>query len=124
VLHGVLDSNFKLCVFVVIGLIKGEIEKPSGQFLGLNSNLGQFQFVFLLSLFRLKNRVCLSHIVQVVGAPWRAVMRIVAGVRDLVQRIGDGRTGRVLSGRAVERSGGPMYGLHRARENEEHVFLS
>jgi hypothetical protein len=35
VLHEVLDSNFKLCAFVVIGLIKGEIEKPSGQFLGL-----------------------------------------------------------------------------------------
>jgi hypothetical protein len=30
VLHGVLDSNFKLCAFVVNGLIKGEIEKPSG----------------------------------------------------------------------------------------------
>jgi hypothetical protein len=28
--HGVLDSNFKLCAFVVNGLIKGEIEKPSG----------------------------------------------------------------------------------------------
>jgi hypothetical protein len=49
VLHEVLDSNFKLCAFVVIGLIKGEIEKPSGPFLGdcdesstwrgLNSNL-------------------------------------------------------------------------------------
>jgi hypothetical protein len=35
VLHGVLDSNFKLCGFVVNGLIKGEIEKSSGQFLGL-----------------------------------------------------------------------------------------
>ncbi len=35
VLHGVLDSNFKLCAFVVNGLIKGEIEKPSGQYLGL-----------------------------------------------------------------------------------------
>jgi hypothetical protein len=35
VLHGILDSNFKLCAFVVNGLIKGEIEKPSGQFLGL-----------------------------------------------------------------------------------------
>jgi hypothetical protein len=34
-LHGVLDSNFKLCAFVVNRLIKGEIEKPSGQFLGL-----------------------------------------------------------------------------------------
>jgi hypothetical protein len=29
------DLRFKLCVFVVNGLIKGEIEKPSGQFLGL-----------------------------------------------------------------------------------------
>jgi hypothetical protein len=35
VLHGVLYSNFKLCAFVVNGLIKGEIKKPSGQFLGL-----------------------------------------------------------------------------------------
>jgi hypothetical protein len=35
VLHGVLDSNFKLCAFVVNGLIKGEIEKSSGQFLSL-----------------------------------------------------------------------------------------
>jgi hypothetical protein len=35
VLHGVLDSNFKICAFVVNGLIKGEIEKPRGQFLGL-----------------------------------------------------------------------------------------
>jgi hypothetical protein len=34
-LHGVLDSNFKLCAFVVNGLIKGEIEKLSSQFLGL-----------------------------------------------------------------------------------------
>jgi hypothetical protein len=30
----------------------------------------------------------------------------VVGVGDLVQRTGDGRTGRVLGGRAVERSGG------------------
>jgi hypothetical protein len=35
VLHRVLDSKFKLCAFVVNGLIKGEIEKPSGPFLGL-----------------------------------------------------------------------------------------
>jgi hypothetical protein len=35
VLHGVLDLNFKLCDFIVNGLIKGEIEKPSGQFVGL-----------------------------------------------------------------------------------------
>jgi hypothetical protein len=35
VLHGVLDLNFNLCAFVINGLIKREIEKPSGQFLGL-----------------------------------------------------------------------------------------
>jgi hypothetical protein len=35
VLHGVLDSNFIHHAFVVNGLIKGEIEKPSSQFLGL-----------------------------------------------------------------------------------------
>jgi hypothetical protein len=35
VLHGILDLNFKLCAFVVNGLIKGEIEKPSGHLLGL-----------------------------------------------------------------------------------------
>jgi hypothetical protein len=35
VLHGVLDSNFKLCAFIVNGLIKAEIEKPSGPFLSL-----------------------------------------------------------------------------------------
>jgi hypothetical protein len=35
VLHGVMDSNFKLFAFVINELIKGEIEKPSGQFLGL-----------------------------------------------------------------------------------------
>jgi hypothetical protein len=34
-LHVVLDLNFKIYVFVVNGLIKWEIEKPSGQFLGL-----------------------------------------------------------------------------------------
>jgi hypothetical protein len=35
VLLGILNSNFKLYVFVVNGLIKGEIEKSSGQFLSL-----------------------------------------------------------------------------------------
>jgi hypothetical protein len=35
VLHGVLHLNSKLCAFVGNGLIKGEIEKPSSQFLGL-----------------------------------------------------------------------------------------
>jgi hypothetical protein len=47
--------------------------------------------------------------VQVVGAAWRAVMRIVTG--DLVQRTGDGRTDCVLDGRTIERSGGAVSGL-------------
>jgi hypothetical protein len=35
VLHGVLDSNFKLCAFYCQWTHQGEIEKPSGQCLGL-----------------------------------------------------------------------------------------
>jgi hypothetical protein len=71
----------------------------------------------------LENHVCLSRGVQVAGAAWRAVMRIVVGVGDLVQRTGDGRTGRVLSGRAIERSGSVMCGLHRTRGDEKRRFL-
>jgi hypothetical protein len=63
------------------------------------SGVVSFCFVFLLPLFHLENRVCLSRGVQVAGAAWRAVTRTVAG--DLVQRTGDGGTGRVLGGRAV-----------------------
>jgi hypothetical protein len=62
--------------------------------------------------------------VQVAGAAWRAATRIVIGVGDLVQGIGDGRTGWVLGGRAIERSGGTVCGLHRACEDEERGFLS
>jgi hypothetical protein len=47
--------------------------------------------VLPLSLFRLENRVCLSHGVQVAGAAWRVATRIVAGVGDLVQRTEDGQ---------------------------------
>jgi hypothetical protein len=65
----------------------------------------------------------LSRGVQVAGTPWSAAMRIVVGVGDLVQRTGDGRTGRVLSDRAIERSGGAMCDLHRARGDEKRGFL-
>jgi hypothetical protein len=61
--------------------------------------------------------------VQVAGTAWRAAMRTVAGVEDLVQRTGDGRTGRILGGRAVERSGGIVCGLHLARGDKERGFL-
>jgi hypothetical protein len=51
------------------------------------------------------------------------MMRIVAGVGDLVQRTRDSHTGRVLGGRTIERSGGTMCGLHHARRDEERGFL-
>jgi hypothetical protein len=50
-------------------------------------------------------------------------MRIVVGVGDLVQRIGDDRIGRVLDSRTIERSGDVMCGLHRARGDKKHMFL-
>jgi hypothetical protein len=65
----------------------------------------------------------LSRGVQVAGATWRAATRIMVGVGDLVQRTEDGRTGWVLGGRTIERSGGVVCGLHRAREDEKHEFL-
>jgi hypothetical protein len=61
--------------------------------------------------------------VQVVSAAWCAAMTIVAGGGDLVQGAGDGRTGRVLGGRAIERLGGTVCGMHRACGDEEHGFL-
>jgi hypothetical protein len=71
----------------------------------------------------LKNRVCLSRGVQVAGVAWREAMRIMTGVGDLVQRTGDGRTSRVLDGRTIEKSGGAVCGLHRARGGKERRFL-
>jgi hypothetical protein len=50
-------------------------------------------------------------------------MRFVTGVGDLVQMTENGRTGRVLGGRAIERSGGAVCGLHHARGDEEREFL-
>jgi hypothetical protein len=51
------------------------------------------------------------------------MMRIVTGVEDLVQRIRDGRTGQVLGGRAIERSGDAVCSMHHARGDEERRFL-
>jgi hypothetical protein len=71
----------------------------------------------------LENHICLSRGVQVEGAAWRAATRTMAGVGDLVQRTGDGRTGRVLGDRAVKRSGGAVCGLHLTREDKKRGFL-
>jgi hypothetical protein len=40
-----------------------------------------------------------------------------------VQRTGDGRTGRVLSGQTIRRLGDAVYGLYLARGDEERGFL-
>jgi hypothetical protein len=45
---------------------------------------GTFQLFYLYPLFHVENHVCLSRGVQVAGAAWRTVMRIVAGVGDLM----------------------------------------
>jgi hypothetical protein len=79
--------------------------------------------VLPLSLSHLENHVCLSRGVQVASVTWWAVMRIMAEVADLVQRIGDGRTGRVLGGWTIGRSGDAVCGLHRACVDEECGFL-
>jgi hypothetical protein len=59
----------------------------------------------------------------VAGAAWHTVMRIMAGVGDRVWRTKDGRKGRVLGGRAIERSGGAVCDLHHARGDEQRGFL-
>jgi hypothetical protein len=61
--------------------------------------------------------------VQVVGAAWHVATRIMAGVGDLVQRTGDGRTSQILGDRVIERSGGAVCDLHRACGDKERGFL-
>jgi hypothetical protein len=61
---------------------------------------------------------------QVAGAAWRAVTRIVPGVGDLMQRTGDDRTGRVLDGRTIKRSDDIVCDLYRTRVDEERGFLN
>jgi hypothetical protein len=47
----------------------------------------------------------------------------MAGVGDLVQRTGDGRTSQILGDRVIERSGDVVCGLHRACGDKERGFL-
>jgi hypothetical protein len=79
--------------------------------------------IYLLPLIHLENHVCLYLGLLEAVAAWRVAMRIIAGVGDLVQRIGDGRTGRVLGGRAIVGSGAAVCRLHRVCEDEESGFL-
>jgi hypothetical protein len=82
-----------------------------------------FHLFYLYLCSWLKDHVCLSRGVQVAGAAWRAMMRIVVGVGGLVQRIGDGRTAWVLSGRMIRRSADAVCGLHRTHGDDERGFV-
>jgi hypothetical protein len=56
-------------------------------------------------IFRVEKRFCLSRDVYVTGAAWRTMMRIEAGVRDLVHRTRDGQAqvGYLVAGRLRSR---------------------
>jgi hypothetical protein len=47
----------------------------------------------------------------------------MARVGDLMQRTGDGRTGRVLGGPTIGRLGDAVYDLYSARRDKERGFL-
>jgi hypothetical protein len=70
-----------------------------------------------------ENHVYLSRGVHVTGAALPATMRIVTGVGDLMQMTGDSRTGRILGGQTIGRSGNIVCGLHRACRDEERIFF-
>jgi hypothetical protein len=73
---------------------------------------GTVLFCFFYLCFVGESRLLVSWCA---GAALCAAMKTVTGVGDLVQRTRDGRTGRVLGGRTVERSDGAVCGLHLAR---------
>jgi hypothetical protein len=71
----------------------------------------------------LENRVCFSRAVQVAGVAWRVATRIMVGVGELMQRTGDGCTGRIVGDRMIERSDGVVCDLHRAHRDKKREFL-
>jgi hypothetical protein len=120
--------------FVINGLIKGEIKKPSGQYLGLicdksltcrglHSNPRYFDS-FTLS-FGSYRESCLLVL-------WCAGDRcgMVDSDEDLdrsrrsgAEDRGWSSTGWVLGGRTIGSSGDTVYGLYRAQGDDERVFL-
>jgi hypothetical protein len=99
--HCVIDSKCKHCAFCYQWTHQGEdwetkwsvpwfdCDEPM-TCCGLISNLGYFRGSILLHIVRVENHVWLSRGVHVTGTTWWAAMRIMTGVRDLVQRIRDG----------------------------------
>jgi hypothetical protein len=79
-----------------------QTNKLTTWFLSLNFNSRSFLWFYPYYLSCVENRVCLSHGVQVIDAIWWAMIRIVAGVGDLVQRIEDGQAqvGYLVVGRS------------------------
>jgi hypothetical protein len=54
---------------------------------------------------------------------WRVATRIMVGVGELMQRTGDGCTGRIVGDRMIERSDGVVCDLHRAHRDKKREFL-
>jgi hypothetical protein len=110
-----------------------KVDKSSGQSLGLivmsywlceiwiwtRDSFVYFTFIFV----SFEESCLLVSWCAVAGAAWHTVMRIMVEVGDLVQRTQDGHTCWVLGGRAIERSGGAVCSLHRARGDNKREFL-
>jgi hypothetical protein len=81
-------------------------------------NPGHFRcFTFIFVLFG-ESRL------QVAGAACQTAMRIMTGLGDLIQRIKDGRTDRVLDDQTIGMSGEVVCDLYRTRRDEDHEFFS
>jgi hypothetical protein len=89
--------------------------------------LTRFEFEFGMVLFYFSFSFGESHLLVSWCTCGRCGMTCSDEDRDRSRRPGaedrDSRTGRVLSGWAVQRSGGAVCGLHCARGDEERGFL-
>jgi hypothetical protein len=134
-LHGVLNSNYKLCDFYCQWAHQGEIEKPSDQYLGLicddsltchglNSNPGRFggSTTFILILCGescLLVSWCAGGRCGMAGSNKDRGRSRKPGADDR----GWSGTGWILGGRTIERSGDAVCSLHHALGDEECGFL-
>jgi hypothetical protein len=85
-------------------------------------NLEYFiSFTFIFVMF---SEFCLFRGVYVAGVVYRAAMRIMTGVGDLIQRNEDDRTGRLLGDRTIRILSDVVCDLHRARGDDEREFLN